>query len=262
MPQAVLSMSASMPSRDVIRLGPEGGVRIGGEYHGLVLDGVTQPGLCLLNLEHYTAAGVAGRFVPRIVPEGAELSFEPTADWAVRSTIVYRRHSECAYEATFTFMFERRYEAFEAFIASYFPVSTPPPWLLCKGGWRRPQPKPMEQLFVARDEQAANRVGDGRWAMLPAAGYGYRVAKDRYAKALMLTHPAGDDRVVMQFLKPGDCSQLSPNIFAPAHDLSIVGRNVSAGETVQVPVRLVCRPSLSRADAVEMHDSFATGVYA
>lgn len=256
---------SGLPGPLVLEL-PQAGasVRLGGEYHGLVIAGVTQSGLSLLNLEHYTTAGRCGRFAPRRTRitattgiSHATLEFEPTDEWRLRASVQYQWVGPDTFDVRFAFTFDDDYPGFEAFVASYFPVRTSPPYIPLDNGWLRPQPRDREQVFVAGDVAGAARVLDGRWQELRAAGYTYRVEGGLYAKPLMVTNPAGDERTVIQMVRPSQCSQLSPNTFAPAHDLSLIGRDVRAGDTAEATVRLLCVHGSELERASEAYESFS-----
>jgi hypothetical protein len=251
-----------------------GFIRPAGHLHGLVLSHdsqerpITRPGACLLNLEHYTAAGRAGIFVPRdqvththrIDRHGLEISFSAAPDWAVEARIHYALLGPDTIEARFSFHFLQDFDRFEAFIASYLPAGTPPPWIKSMGMWQRPpiDPSARDQVFVPRDEAARQVLTDGRWQVLFDRGYGYRLTPETYTLPVQVSVLGVEEDpgelparpVLIQMAEQHHCLALSPNRFAPAHDFSLLGESVQAGDTQETCLRLVYR-TLTSFEEVE-----------
>lgn len=264
-----LELAPFEPAYELAGLAFRGFLRVRGEHHGIVITdagdgdaGTTAQGFYFLNVEHFAECGRGGRFVPRressqshrVAGDTVELHFGWTPTWQVETTLTYRTRRPDVVDADLRFRFARDYFGFEAFVASYFPLDTPSPWLRAGGKWLRASVQDEEQLFVARDDGAAWLVHDGRWRALELEGRTYRVAEERFDAALLVSGIAG--RVcVLQMTRREDCSALSPNSFAPAHDLALIGRDVVAGEEVHLPLQLVCRRLDSFDEADAMHAS-------
>jgi hypothetical protein len=163
-------------------------------------------------------------------------------------------------DVSWRFEFNADYLGFEAFIASYMPVGTVPPLIRSGGRWGRPHVNsvPKEQLFVARDEEAKRLPDDGRWRELFERGFAYAVDKGAYDIPVMVT-TFGEgliDPVVIQMVNRRECPALSPNVFAPAHDFSLVGRDVRRGQEVSARARIVYRPIADLADVQALYEQF------
>jgi len=228
----------------------EGFIRPRGHHHGLSLFGhgkpITKLGLCTLNLEHYCARGICAPFLPRVVcrkfhdvsERGLILHFSPTSDWPVASSITYRPDGDSTINVEFDFEFIRRFDAFEAFIASYFHS---PAFIRTTDGWDRPSVGNREQLFFARDDGAAEQVLDGRWNWLDDAGLAVGLDDRRYGSAILVDWDQESGWALAQMVDPALCPSISTNTFANAQDISLVGRDVMEGESVKVRIRVIYR---------------------
>jgi hypothetical protein len=228
----------------------EGFIRPRGHHHGLSLFGhgkpITKPGLCTLNLEHYCSRGSCAPFLPRVVcrkyhvvsDEGLTLHFSPTSDWPVSSSICYRPDGDSTINVEFGFEFIRSFDAFEAFIASYFHS---PAYIQTTDGWEKPNVGNKEQLFFARDEGGAEQVMDGRWNWLDDAGLSIGLDDRRYKSAILVDWNRESGWALAQMVDPNLCPSISTNTFANAQDISLVGRDVREGESIRVRIRIVYR---------------------
>jgi glyoxylase-like metal-dependent hydrolase (beta-lactamase superfamily II) len=228
----------------------QGFIRPRGDHHGLSLIGhgkpITKPGLCTLNLEHYCASGICAPFLPRVVSRkfyevsngGLTLHFSPTSDWPVNSEITYRPDDDSTVNVEFDFEFIRRFDAFEAFIASYFHGSA---YIHTADGWERPAVGGNEQLFFARDDQGAEQVLDGRWSWLGDAGLVAKLDTRRYQSAILVDWDEESGWALAQMVDPALCPSISTNTFADAQDISLIGRDVMEGERVVARVRVIYR---------------------
>ncbi|HQO34918.1 MAG TPA: hypothetical protein PLG59_09665, partial [bacterium] len=61
---------------------------------------------------------------------------------------------------------------------------------------------------------------------------------------------------LIQMADPRECMGLSPNTFAPAHDLSLVGHDVKSGDEVSVPIRLYYRKIDSMTEVEDLYNQF------
>ena len=253
-----------------------GFIRPYGHMHGLVIthdaEGrpVTDPGKCFMNLEHYEASGQQGLFVPRdqclhtckVGADWLEIAFSQTNDWKVLSWIVYQFIAQDTIDITFKFTFGDTFLNFEGFIASYMIPGTNPPWIKMGGIWIQPEVRlnVREQLFIAREKKFMNVVNDQRWDILFARGYAYRVLREFYDIPVMVTlgNKTLAEPAIIQMIEPEQCFALSPNRFAPAHDFSIIGRDVRAGETISVKARLIYRKINSFQEIEQLYADFCS----
>ncbi len=226
-----------------------GFVRPIGHHHGLIIHGpnntpVTKQGGCTINLEHYVSADGHGQFVPRkeelqtyeIDGQTLTIHFAPFEEWKIHSSLKYDFSSGEHIDITFSFRFEADYNAFEAFVASYM-HSRVPPLAKMGGRWIRLQPERGWQMFLPKTPRHGEYVLDGRWGWFPS-GLKPHLVHSVYDRPILVTRDENSQYALIQLVDPRECMALSPNNFAPAHDLSLVGHDVKKGETVTVPIRL------------------------
>jgi hypothetical protein len=255
-----------------------GFIRPSGHFHGLVIAHdaqrreVTDPGRCFMNLEHYESKGRQGLFVPRdqcqhtcqVGEDWLAIQFSQAQDWKVTSRILYQFISQDTIDITFEFVFGDHFINFEAFIASYMIKSILPPWIKINGNWTRPEIHSdiKEQLFIARGKKVIEVIDDQRWQILIDSGLDYRILNEFYDIPVMVTLRSQDfsEPAIIQMIDPQQCFALSPNRFAPAHDFSIIGYDVSAGETVRVKSRLIYRKIDSFLEAEQAFENFCSGI--
>ena len=246
-----------------------GAVRPLGHHHGLILFGhggapVTYPGRCTMNLEHYCETGRCGIFTPRddvqqsykVGDDWLTVEFKPAEDWKVRSLLSYQVRDEGTIDVSLTFDFLADYPSFEAFIASYF-HGRRLPFVHAGGRWLRPVIKDGEQLFFARDDDAAAMVTDGRWQWLGERGTLFATLDERRCDLPLTVHL--DDAsgwALVQMVTEAMCPAVSVNTFAYAQDFSIVGQNVTMGQEVRVKARLLYRRISELDDLLEDYRRF------
>lgn len=244
-----------------------GYVRPIGHHHGLIINGhanqpITKARMCTMNLEHYVCADGHGPFVPRKTElqsyrvEGQRLTidFAPTEEWKLESSLEYDFSSSEYIDVTFTFRFAKDYRNFEAFVASYMhnPV---PPLLKTDGIWLRLQPERGWQMFAAKSAEHAKMVEDGRWSWFPDS-LRSKVIDTFYDLPVLVTRDDTTGYALIQMVDPRECMGLSPNTFAPAHDLSLIGHDVKEGDVVIVPVRLLYRQIESMDEVEALYEEF------
>lgn len=245
-----------------------GSVRAVHHHHGLVVYGnhnnqpVTKHRMCTMNLEHYVAAGIHGQFVPRKTElqsyKRDELTltihFAPTDEWKVESALQYDFRNPDFIDVTFTFKFGADYEDFEAFVASYM-QSYVPPLIKRDGAWVRFQPERNQQMFLPKTEAHGEMVFDGRWSWFSSRLVPARI-EGVYELPVMVTRDEDTGYALVQLIDPRECMALSINNFAPAHDVSLIGHDVKAGQTVTVPVRIHYRKIERLAEVEELYKRF------
>jgi hydroxyacylglutathione hydrolase len=251
-----------------------GMIRPIGPLHGLILNGegnlpITRPMQATMNLEHYCETGRCGPFVPRVAVgqsysarrDDISIRFEPHPDWAVASTVTYTIRDDDAFDIVFSFEFERDYERFEAFIASYFWGQTIP-YVAAGKEVFRPVIKNGAQLFFPRDDDARRQVVDGRWDFLLGNKlFAETDDEGRNYDAAMTIHRDGETGwSFLQMVEESECASLSVNTFAYAQDFSIVGRDVKKGSTVDVRARVVYRELESPDQALDVYRAYQSGL--
>lgn len=200
--------------------------------------------LCL-NLEHYLAADRGlGEFVPRAkatveadrtAPETVEIAVEPHGEWPVRTTLELTPRGERTIEARYEFSFDEAVSGFEAFVSNYFHEPTPP-LVHLDGGWVGPDLDDDEHRFWASDGAAGRRIRS--LYPEPYMGLEPTVADAELTRPVMVTPVPDSEWSVVLAADPDGCASLSANRRFNAHDVSLVGRDVEAGETVSARVWL------------------------
>ena len=64
--------------------------------------------------------------------------------------------------------------------------------------------------------------------------------------------------VLIQMAEQRNCLALSPNLFAPAHDFSLFGESVRAGDVKHARIRLIYRAPESLEEAEALYQEFDT----
>jgi glyoxylase-like metal-dependent hydrolase (beta-lactamase superfamily II) len=233
-----------------------GYIRPIGHMHGLNLvagnrhEPITRSYQATMNLEHYCERARGSRFIPRtevaqayeVDRDSVTVHFAPHPDWAVTSRVRYTRCEDSAFDILFTFDFGANYTRFEAFIASYF-AGQQIPYVAAGGNVFRPEIAPPSQLFFPRDPDTREQVSDGRWQFLDD----FKLNADTYRDGMLydapitIHSPKDADWSFIQMVDQRECSAVSVNTFAYAQDFSLIGRDVSAGERVNVPARVILR---------------------
>ena len=251
-----------------------GYIRPLGHMHGLNLAGennvpITAPFAATMNLEHYCERGRAGKFTPRnevaqtyeVERDSIVVHFAPHPEWAVTSSVRYTRRDDNEFDVLFSFLFDRDYTRFEAFIASYF-WGKQIPHVAAGGSVFRPDIEPPSQLFFPRDDDAREQVGDGRWDFLTDV----KLSADTYSDGMLndapitIHRPDGTDWAFVQMVDARECSAVSVNTFAYAQDFSLIGRDVSAGDIVDVRARVMYRELGAPDDAIELYRAWQADI--
>lgn len=246
----------------------------GGKEHGVELtrgidfvSPVTRA-MCL-NLEHYYATDcVNGMFVPRykasrrsrlIGDRTVRIEIESFEEWRVRSTVTLRLLEEPArtIEAEYDFTFERGFEYFECLVSNYFHEKTPP-FLHLGGQWVRVELDDSEHRSWMRSPEDAARLRrriDGQWpeirSYVPNNDVSLPIDSECYSRPVMVSTIADTGWSVVNVVEPEHCPSLSANRRFWAHDFSILGRPVAAGERVR------CRAWLAYAKLDKLGDALA-----
>lgn len=200
--------------------------------------------LCL-NLEHYLAANRGfGEFVPRekaaveterAGPETVEIAVEPHDEWPVRTTLELTLRGDRMVEARYEFSFDEAVSGFEAFVSNYFHEPTPP-LVHLDSEWTRPSLNDAEHRFWAAAGTARHRIRS--LYPEPFMGLDPTVADAGLTAPVMVTPVTDSEWRVVLAADPNNCASLSANRRFNAHDVSLVGRDVEAGETVSARVWL------------------------
>ena len=216
----------------------------GGGEHGVEI--TEAPGrtpatrrLCF-NLEHYLAADRGyGEFVPRerapveaerAGPRTVRVTVEPHDDWPVRATLELEPRADRAIEARYAFAFDEDVDGFEAFVSNYF-HDPAPPFLYLDGEWTRPALGDAEHRFWTASPEDRRRTRD--LYPDPFVGLDANVAAAALSRAVMATPIPNSEWTVVHAVEPEGCASLSANRRFNAHDLSLVGQDAAAGETVR-----------------------------
>ncbi|MFC1452418.1 hypothetical protein ACFLSJ_03630 [Verrucomicrobiota bacterium] len=243
------------------------GYVVGGREHGVHItstpDGVPATKPMCLNLEHYCARSCSeGRFVPgKVAPMRTEqvgnsvcLDIEPHGDWALRTTIQYQIRRDRIVEVFLAFAFHQAFKGFEASVSNYFLAPTEP-FVAAGGGWRnRPLGENVHRFWARGRAQAANIAAVYPKEAEPDCGIEWQIDDEYFDFPIMITPITGSKYSVIIIADPLQCSSLSANRKWNAHDFSLVGRNVSRGETIACRAWIACRVLDSPDDAFRLYD--------
>ncbi len=265
-----------------------GFIRPIGEHNGLILSAraaataITKPGMVTWNLEHYCKTSKGYPFYPRntaiqgyeqSAPGTFTLKYQPTDEWKVAISDTYSIFKDDRIEVKMELRFEEDYKNFEVFVASYFAPGFQVFLPLAKG-WVTPEMEGTEQHFFPRDASARVMIDDGRWNWLAARKYPPVGHDETYAMPLMVSvfrgttppnaSPLRPEEVGakeghwawIQMTRPEDCLALSPNVFAPAHDFSLLGADVRKGETRTVRARLLWKKLKNLDEIKPLYENF------
>ena len=242
----------------------------GGNEHGIELttpNGKAGPitrRMCR-NLEHYfTNDRKGGYFVPRYLTQidssaaadSVTVKFAAYEGWPVEATATFRVVSETLLEAVHTFTFSEALPGFEGFISNYV-ILNDPPWLQLDGKWCQVELGDKEHRYFPCHEQGrANLHERFKVCDVPEStkgmGIGWPVDDATVTLPVMVTPTSIDEWYVLHAVDPAECPSFSANRMWRAHDYSLVGRDVAAGETV------TCRSWMSYAqlDAVDQAEDW------
>jgi hypothetical protein len=247
------------------------GYLAGGREHGLHLaegtDGNPATRTMCLNLEHYYArAQRGGRFVPRnkaelcakqIGEDAVEVRVAPYEHWNVTTTIAYRCLPGRVFEARFEFVFGAPYQDFEAFISNYF-HSPAEPYVHLGGTWTRPQLGKREHRYWVRGAHDAEVLRDGRLdEFLAEEKEPYQVPVDplHYDHPIMITPIGETGWSVINAVERELCPSLSANRTWSAHDFSLIGHDVHAGQRITGRAWLIYTKLDMWDDAIRLYES-------
>lgn len=240
----------------------------GGHEHGVELTAGQnlQPltrRMCM-NVEHYYARDRhGGRFVPRYKAEvtaermeenAVRITIAPFEDWLVTTNVVYRVLPERTIEATYEFTFGDDYGGFESLISNYFHEPTEP-YVHSGGEWLKPELGDREHRTWMRGEQDLANFRDGRHEDFREEShddYLLSVGDDFYDHPVMVSEIGDSGWSVVHVIEREVCASVSANRTWNAHDFSLVGRDVTKGQTVVCRAWMVYIELKSLDEALEL----------
>lgn len=219
----------------------------GGHEHGIEfsrgIDGHPLTKAMCLNLEHYFALSChGGQFVPRykatvqtrqIDDDSIRVEIKPYEEWKIHSTITYKLLPQCTIQVDFEFYFDAGYRGFEALISNYFLEATEP-YLHVGGHWLQPSLTDNEHRCWPRDEHAAQnitKIQSNQSVIIPNNDIHLPIDSQFYDYPIMVTPIRDTDWSIINFIDQSVCASLSANRKWKAHDFSLLGRDVAAGES-------------------------------
>lgn len=247
----------------------------GGHQHGIEITwgADTKPvtrRMCM-NLEHYFARSGHGLFVPRleaevhselISPDTVRVVIEPYESWRVRSTITYRLLPDCCIHAEYAFAFDQAYLDFRTLISNYFHEPTEP-FLRVDGEWAQPSLGEKEHRTWPRDAESRQQLTASMATLDDAVGMPADQARpidERcYEHPIMVTPIRDTGWSIVNVVQRDVCPSISANRRWNAHDFSLVGRDVAAGETVVCNAWMVYAKLESLDAALGLADRLAGG---
>lgn len=252
--------------------GSMAGTIMAGQEHGIEItrgaDGgpVTRP-MCM-NLEHYYSTSVPnGFFIPRnkapltarqTADNAVRIEIEPLAPYAVQSVIDFRLREDAVFEVTYTFAFSASYRRFEVLISNYFHENTPP-FIRVGGTWVQPALPGIEHRYYCRSAADAASLAKALVgqtaelkAQLPHFDFDNPIDPLRYDRAVMVSPIRDTGWSVIHWVDEAWCTSLSANRRWNAHDFSLVGRDVDAGERIACRAWMAYRKLASLDEALDL----------
>lgn len=248
----------------------------GGEEHGVEItwgaDKKPVTRRMCMNLEHYFASGKLGLFVPRLKANArselmsensVRVCIDPYEDWRVRSSITYRLLPERCIQAEYVFAFEEAYQGFHALISNYFHEPTEP-FLRLAGRWIQPSLGEKEHRNWPRDIEARELI-NATMKMLKEhpevpADQARPVDDLCYEHPIMVSPIRDTGWSVAHIVERNACMSLSANRRWNAHDFSLVGRDVAAGDSIVCRAWMIYARLESLDAALELADRLTQNV--
>ncbi|MCG3148139.1 MAG: hypothetical protein PCFJNLEI_01581 [Verrucomicrobiae bacterium] len=238
----------------------------GGGEHGIQIvataDGKPGTRGMGMNLEHYYSRSCEqGRFVPRYQAkvhseqtgeQVVRVRIEPHKDWQIEATVDFAVLPGALIEVRYGFHFLAAYRGFEAFVSNYFHDPTEP-HLHLNGQWVRPTVADNEHRFWLRSPADAENTLAVRHAELtPSAEIIQPIDPVCFDHPVMVTPIAGSTQSIVNIVEAEHCPSLSVNRRWNAHDFSLLGRDVAAGERVTCRAWFACTTLASLDDALRL----------
>lgn len=190
--------------------------------------------------------------VSKLLPDGAvQIVWPEGKDHPFEITAVYRLTEETTVDLETTVKAQKDLHQFEVFLASYFHESFPAPYVYVganpetKG---KPGFLPAEKSFgdwqmFPREKKVLQIIQDGRWQKEPNPVKW--VIMPNFAAPVCVRRNETANLAVVLMAPRDDCFAISTPYRGESHYsiyLSLFGRDVKAGETVQARCRLVVAP--------------------
>jgi hypothetical protein len=201
----------------------------------------------------------------RLLDDGAvevDWPFDDTCPFTMRA--VYRWADPLTLDLITTVTARRDVQRLEVFLASYFDgfpgsfvyVQDSPSTAGRPGFLEASRERGVWQMFP-RDEAAVRMIQDGRWQRLPHPVDWQILPK--LAAPLAMRRDAESDLAALVMARPEDCFAVATPYGEESHRslyLSLLGRDLQAGESSTARTRLAIRSGLSDAAAVECYEAF------
>jgi len=193
----------------------------------------------------------------RLLPDGSvEAHWSADAAHPFTMRAVYRWASSNALDVTTTVVADKALRQFEVFFASYF-EGFPAVYGYTQAGFVAVQKSMGDWLAFPRDAAVAALLADGRWQRPPNPVTFKPVAT--YAAALGLRRDASSGLAALVMAPTNDCFAVLMPHSGEAHRslyLSLLGRDLNAGEQATARARLVIGRHLTDEQAVEIYRAY------
>ena len=211
---------------------------------------------------------------PKLLADGAlEVTFPPAAEHPLQITGVFRWRAPDMLDLETAVTPQRDMPQLELFLSSYFAKSFDALVYVNPNMYRQESPaflraddNPLVDgtyLMFPRDRQAVQRIFDGRWGYPPNP---VQWSVTRWlAGPLALRRDAASGLTAALMSSPEDCFAVgtpynkTPPDGVAGHSslyLSLIGRDVKAGQTVRVHGRLVIQRDLTDQRAVQLYEAY------
>jgi hypothetical protein len=189
-------------------------------------------------------------------PDGSvRVEWKADAGHPLDMTGVYRWASSNALDLAIAVRPREELKTFEVFVASYFEgFPSASAWAGGAGGFIEAARADAAWHMFPRDDDAATLIRDGRWTLPPhSVEWAIRPA---YAGALAVRRDAKTGLAALVMSPTSDCFAVAMPYGEESHRslyVSLLGRDLAAGESATARVRLVVGHRISDGEAVKMY---------
>jgi len=188
-----------------------------------------------------------------------------TSDRPFELKATYRLSAPNAIDLVTIVRAEKKLEAFEVFLASYFPPSFTDSRVWASGdpnegrkeGFVSAKREFGDWLYFPRDESAKEVIGDGRWVFEP--GPLEWTLMPNYARPLMIRRDTLSKLTVIMMTRRDDCFGFCTPYGEEKHYsnyMSLFGNDIKAGQTASACSRLVVLSDPTEAEILKIADEF------
>jgi hypothetical protein len=204
--------------------------------------------------------------VSKLLPDGAvEVVWPEGTEYPFEITVVYRLKDETTLDIETTIKARKDLHNFEVFLASYFNESFPAPYIYAynnpetkgKPGFMMAQKSFGNWQMFPRDKNVLQIIHDGRWQKEPNPVKW--VIMPYLAAPICVRRGDTAELTAILMAPPQDCFAIATPYQGESHYslyMSLVGRDVKAGEVLKSHCRLVIAPNLSDKQILDLYRKY------